>query len=134
MRKLLLLMIVAATFTACDVYVVEPVYDPRDQVVGTYDVNEYSETYQDNLRYTITIRRSSAYQDEVVIDNFYAADIAIRAIVDFDRISIPHQIVNGYEVQGAGTVNGDRISLTYSVTDLYECHCTDYLRASAVLW
>ncbi len=122
---------VALTLTACDVYVVEPRYDVRDKVVGKFYVDEYSQTFNNYASYTIHISKSIYYYNEISIDNFYASGIRVKAHVSYSKITIPYQVVNGYEVEGTGTIYGNNISLTYSVRDIYHTSPTDFCNVDA---
>lgn len=133
MKALMFAMVSALMLTSCFYdESVEPRYDYRDRVVGYYEVEEYSQTFNDITYYDIDITRSS-HRDEVWIDNFYAADISVYAVVTYDRIRIPFQNVNGYEVEGSGIVRGDRIDFTYSVRDKYSRTVTDFCETTAWL-
>ncbi len=118
--------------TSCITEHIEPRSDYRDRILGYYEVEEYSQTYDDMTYYDIDITRSSD-RDEVWIDNFYAADISVYAIVTYDRIRIPYQVVDGYEVEGSGVVRGSRIDFTYSVKDRYSHSATDFCETTAWL-
>jgi hypothetical protein len=117
--------------TACDIYYYEPVYDQRDRIVGRYDIEEYSETYNDLTWYTVWIERSNRSSEAIWIDNFYGVNIRVFATVSFDKITIPRQTINGYEVEGVGTVYGSRINFNYRVKDLYNYSQPDFLDATA---
>lgn len=133
MKALMIAMVSALMLTSCFVdESVERRYDYRDKVVGYYEVEEYSQTFKDITYYDIDISRSS-HRDEVWINNFYAADISIYAIVTYDRIRIPFQTVDGYEIEGSGTVYANRIDFTYSVKDRYSHTVTDFCETTAWL-
>ena len=133
MKALMIAMVSALMLTSCFVDdSIETRYDYRDKVVGYYEVEEYSQTFDDMTYYDINISRSS-HRDEVWIDNFYAADISVYAIVTYDRIRIPFQVVDGYEVEGSGVVRGSRIDFTYSVKDRYNHSATDFCETTAWL-
>jgi hypothetical protein len=120
--------------SACEFYYTEPIFDSRDRITGRYEMEEYSATYGDFTRYTVWIERSNRSSDAIWIDNIYDVNIRVRASVSFDRITIPRQTVNGYEVEGVGTVFGNRISLTYRIRDIYRSTCTDFLDGTAFRW
>ena len=131
MKALIFAMFSALMLTSCFVDDdIETRYDYRDKVVGYYEVEEYSQTFDDMTYYDINISRSS-HRDEVWIDNFYAADISVYAIVTYDRIRIPFQVVDGFEVEGSGVVRGSRIDFTYSVKDRYNHSATDFCETTA---
>lgn len=131
MKKLIYLLFLLVGLSSCEWYYLDPAYDHRHPLVGRYEVEEYSETYNDVTRYTIWIDQSSRYSQEFYIDNFYGADIRVCANISYDKITIHRQTVNGYEIEGVGTVYGDEISLSYSVRDLYSGTRTDFCELTA---
>jgi hypothetical protein len=117
--------------TSCNLMIVEPIYDDRDKLTGSYMLEERSQTFNDYTQFFIYIRKSGIY-DEVVIENFYNAGVTIRASVDYDKIYISRQVVNGYEIEGVGTFYGDEIRFSYRVRDTYSYHApTDFCNATA---
>lgn len=133
MKALIFAMVSALMLTSCFYdESVDTRYDYRDNVVGYYEVEEYSQTFDDMTYYDIDITRSSRW-DEIWIGNFYAADISVYAVVTYDRIRIPFQTVDGYEVEGSGIVRGNRIDFTYSVKDRYSHSVTDFCETTAWL-
>ncbi|MBA4058632.1 MAG: hypothetical protein C0490_28205 [Marivirga sp.] len=130
MKRMLLVVALLLLLSACDVYVVEPRYDPRDKVIGQYDVEEYSETYNDLTYYSFYITKSG-YSREIRIDNFYASDIRVYAYLDYDKVTIPYQVVDGYEIEGVGTAYGSYIKLSYRVKDVYSNSYTDFCETEA---
>jgi hypothetical protein len=130
MKRLFLLLAPIVFLSSCIMEDVEPRYDDRDRIVGYYDVNEYSNTYHDMTYYSFRIGKSG-YYDEVYIDNFYAADIRIYARVSYNTITIYSQVVNGYEIEGTGTIFGNEIDLNYRVRDRYNSSYTDYCETTA---
>ena len=130
MRRLLPSLFLAIVAASCDFYDAEPRYDSRDRIIGRYDIEEYSETYNHYTTYSMYIHKSG-YSREIYMDNFYAANIRVYAYLDYDRITIPHQIIDGYEVEGAGTVYGTSISMHYRVKDTYSNSYTDFCETDA---
>ncbi len=130
MKTFMLILFAGFLMTSCYIDSVEPRYDSRDRVVGRYDVEEYSRTFDDYTYYTIHISKSGPY-NEIYLDNFYAADIGVYANVKGDRITIPYQVVNGYEIEGAGNVYGSTIDFTYSVYDRYGNSHKDFCETHA---
>lgn len=116
--------------SACTFYDVEPRYDNRDKFVGHYDVEEFSETYNDITYYTLRISKSG-YDREIYLHNFYAAGIRVYATVSFDEIRIPFQVVDGYEIEGTGSLYRNELNLNYRVKDLYDNSFSDYCETSA---
>jgi hypothetical protein len=132
MKKLVLAGVVAFALTGCIFYDVEPRYDQRDRIVGSFFVDEYSQTFNGYSSYQFYISKT-AYRDEIFIDNFYASGIRVRANVYSSKITIPYQVVDGYEIEGTGTIYGNELSLFYSVKDLYNTGPTDFCDVDARL-
>lgn len=127
MKQFIFAALALVTLASCDVNVVEePRYDPRDKVVGSYSMEEYSETYGDYTYYKVYINKNGYSGNDIYLDNFYGADLRVHAYVNNNRITIPYQVINDYEIEGVGTVDRSGISLQYSVRDLYENTITDY--------
>ena len=121
------LILVAASCNDDDV---APRYDDRNKFVGYYDVEEYSETYHEVTTYEMRISKSR-YDREIYIDNFYASDLRVYAIVNDDEIRIPFQIVDGFEIEGSGRLYLDELNLTYRVKDTYDYSVADYCETVA---
>ena len=123
-------LIFAASFllvmASCDITIIEPRYDSRDKFVGYYSVEEYSETYNDYTHYSISISKDYNSSYIIYLHNFYGADISVHAQVDYNKITIPYQVVDGYEIEGVGTLSGADINLNYRVKDLYNNSRTDF--------
>ena len=119
---------------SCDIYYVEPRFDVRDAVVGRYDIEEYSATYNDITRYTFSIEKAGYSGNEVYIKNFYGVGIRVRAYVSHDHIDIPRQVIDGYEIDGVGTIFNAQLSLNYRVVDLYSNHPADFCETTALLY
>jgi hypothetical protein len=132
MKTLITLLFTAIFLASCTFYDVEPRYDSRDRIVGRYEVEEYSETYDDYTYYDLRISKSS-YDREIYLSNFYGAEIRVYAYLDYDKVTIPYQVVNGYEVEGVGTVLGNEISFSYRVKDVYNNTRTDFCETQARL-
>lgn len=130
MKKLIGFVALVLIATSCNYYDVEPRYDARDKFVGYYDVEEFSETYGDITYYEMRISRSR-HDREIYLDNFYAADIRVYAIVTFDDIRIPFQIVDGYEIEGSGTLYHNELNLSYRVKDRFDHSVADYCETVA---
>lgn len=130
MKPLIALFFAALVLTSCTIENVEPRYDARDRIVGYYDVEEYSETYNELTYYSLRISKSR-YAREVYLDNFYSADISVYATLDYDKITIPYQVVDGFEVEGVGTVYGNEIELSYRVRDRYNDTRSDFCETKA---
>jgi len=130
MRRLLPLFVLSVAISSCDVYEPEPRYDARDKVIGQYDIEEYSNTYHETTYYSFYIRKSG-YSREIIIDNFYASDIRVYAYLDYNKITIPYQVINGYEIEGTGAVYGNSLSFNYRVRDTYHNSYSDFCETQA---
>jgi hypothetical protein len=130
MKKLLLFSLVLIALTSCDFYYLDPLVDTRNRIIGSHDVEEYSETYNDYTNYSIYIGRSG-YSNEIYIDNFYAVDIRIYASVTANKIDICRLVADGYEIEGVGTIYDGEIQFNYRVKDLITGSRTDYCEATA---
>jgi hypothetical protein len=130
MKKAIPFFVLICAMSACTFYDVEPRYDNTEKFVGYYDVEEFSETYNDITNYTMRISKS-AYRDEVYLNNFYGADLRVYATVSYDEIRIPFQVVDGYEIEGTGSIFRDELTLDYRVKDLYDNSISDYCQTTA---
>lgn len=130
MKKLTVFILLLVVVASCNYDDVEPRYDYRDKFVGYYDVEEFSETYNDITYYEMRISKSR-YRDEVYLHNFYASDLRVYARVNYDNIRIPFQVVDGYEIEGSGTLFHNELNLTYRVKDLYDNAISDYCETVA---
>lgn len=117
--------------SACEFYYTNPYVNPVGRLEGRYAVSEHSETYNHYLDYTIWITASGYGSQEVRIENFYGADIRVYATVSYNKITIWRQTVNGYTVEGTGTIYGNEITFTYSVRDTWSNSRTDFCEATA---
>lgn len=130
MKKLIYLFLLVG-LSSCEFYYLEPRISERDRIIGQYEIEEYSETYNDYTHYTIWIDKSGTYSNQIFIDNFYGSELRVRATLSYDKITIQRQIVNGFEIEGVGTVYGDEIQFSYSVRDIYSGTRTDFCEANA---
>lgn len=116
--------------SGCDIYMIEPAYDSRDRMIGQYDVEEYSNTYKEWIYYSIRISKGAS-RERIYIDNFYGSNISVYAFVEYDRITIPYQVVKGYAIEGVGTFQSNYLNLNYSVRDIYANSYTDFCETEA---
>jgi hypothetical protein len=128
MKRLLTLIPALIVLVGCEVYIVEPVYDIRNEFVGTYYVEEYSKTTYTTTYFDFDVVKLGYSSDEVLIRNFYGVEIDVVAIVETGtRLRIPFQLIDGYEVSGTATLQGRKLVMNYSVRDLYAYpRFTDY--------
>ncbi len=66
MKNVLTLAAVLIGLSACDVYVVEPRYDARDRFTGYYQVEEYSNTYDDYTYYSFNVYKDGYNASEII--------------------------------------------------------------------
>ena len=120
MKRLLPFALLLA-LASCDIYLIEDpnAWDDRDLFVGSYQVEEYSQTTDRLFSYNIRIRKSCCRADEVKITNFYGADLTVFGYVLNNRITIPLQQSNGYEVEGTGRMVNGRLEITFFARDIY---------------
>ena len=118
MKKLLLFGAILF-LGGCEIYVFDdPYVDDRNLFIGNYRVDEYSQVTEQHYNYSMSIQKSCCNSREIKINNFYGVDISVLAVVNDNRLTIPLQRVNGYEVEGTGKMTFDRLELTYIVRDL----------------
>ena len=118
MKKLLLFGAILF-LGGCEIYVFDdPYVDDRNLFIGNYRVDEYSQVTEQRYNYSMSIQKSCCNSREIKINNFYGVDISVLAVVNDNRLTIPLQRVNGYEVEGTGKMTFDRLELTYIVRDL----------------
>ena len=118
MKKLLLFGAILF-LGGCEIYVFDdPYVDDRNLFIGNYHVDEYSQVTEQHYNYSMSIQKSCCNSREIKINNFYGVGISVLAVVNDNRLTIPLQRVNGYEVEGTGKMVFDRLDLTYIVRDL----------------
>ena len=131
MKNLYFLLFI--TLGSCQIIVYDELdyRDGRDNLVGQYELDEYSETTEYYYTYTIEIVKSCCDINEVYIRNFY--DVGIEVIAQFDghRLIIPRQYIDDYEIEGTGKLNGSEITLSYIVRNRYQRPSTDFLSFTA---
>lgn len=127
MKNLYFLLFIA--LGSCQIIVYDDLdyRDGRDDLVGEYKLDEYSETTEYYYTYTIEIVKSCCDINEVYIRNFY--DVGLEVVAQFDgrRLIIPRQFIEDYEIEGTGKLNGSEITLSYIVRNRYQRPSTDFL-------
>lgn len=133
MKTLITAAFILVTLSSCSFYNIEEQpysYDHRVTVTGRYDVDEYSDTYDEYTYYSFSI--SEGYgRREIYINNFYGQGIEVVAYLEGSVIDIPFQVVDGYEIEGHGLCYTDKLDLHYSVRDRYDHGYTDYCDTEA---
>ncbi len=120
MKHILLpLCCLAVLLSGCDIDIYDTPYDPRQNFVGYYEAEEFSETYGVVSYYELDILTDNdPYSNRIYLRNFYGYPIEVFARVSGNRFTIPRQEIDGLIIQGTGRVNGNEIAMTYSVQDL----------------
>ncbi len=131
MKPIIAFVLSAFMLVSCVDYTHETRYDYRDRMIGTYSVDEYSDTYHEYLYYTMRVSKEYGTRDGLLLKGFYAEGLTVSAYVSGDYIDIPYQITNGYEVEGHGTFYRGEFRLNYTVRDRYSDAPTDYCDAVA---
>jgi hypothetical protein len=116
---------------SCIDYTPETRVDHRDKILGRYDVEEYSETYDEYVFYEMTVNRSYGSRKEIFLEGFYASNISVYAYVENDWITIPYQITDGYEIEGSGQYYRGKLELSYRVKDRYNNSYSDFCETVA---
>ena len=119
----------AVALASCEIIVVDSDYDQVNLADGAYQVEEYSQTYNQNFHYSVWINQLGG-SSVLYIDNFYDQEITIKAEVIGRKLYIREQYVDGYEIEGSGTIWGSKIQLDYSINDVYSNKPTDYCEAT----
>jgi hypothetical protein len=126
MKTILTLALMSVMLVSCvDVYD-GPRYDYRDRMIGNYEVEEYSDTYDEYVYYNMYVSKDRSSADGVYFQDFYASGLGVYAYINGDRITIPFQVSEGYEVEGHGTYYRGELQLHYTVRDRYSNAPTDY--------
>ncbi|MFY0594567.1 hypothetical protein [Roseivirga sp.] len=123
MKKGLLIVSVLVLLSSCDLTIIEIPFDNRDNFVGRFEAEEYSETYDQLSFFDMRIvRDSDDYGNAIYIRNFYAQGIEVYAEVNGRRITIPRQAIDGYVIEGTGRLENGEIYLTYAVDDTFSAN------------
>jgi hypothetical protein len=125
-----LLIVVALVATSCTNYYVEDDhYDVR--LIGSYEVEEYSDTYHETVYYSMFVSKDYGSENGIFLEHFYIENITVFAHVNGDRISIPFQVVDGFEIEGSGNHYRGEITLDYRVKDRLSNAPADYCETIA---
>jgi hypothetical protein len=125
MKNLFIAALFLVTLASCEVNYIEPRYDSRDRITGSYDIEEYSDTNNEYHYYRMSITKASGY-DKIYINNFYDANISVYAYFNDNKITIPYQVIDGFEVEGTGTLFNSDFSISYRVKDRYNNYPSDF--------
>ena len=112
-----LFILIIIGLAGCQIVIEEP-YEPANRFVGSYEVDEWSETLGLQSFFEIYIHKDRFESDIIYIDNFYDLGIEVFAEVNGSRIRIPRQVAGFYEIEGLGSLYNGELSLDYSVRDI----------------
>ena len=127
MKKLSFLLLILAG--SCQLIINEEpnYYDARDNLVGRYQVDEFSESTEQYFSYSIDIYKSCCNSNEVVIYNFYDVDLEVSAQFDGYKLIIPSQYIGDYKVEGTGRLENGELTVSYVVHNRFQNPSTDFL-------
>ena len=131
MKTVFSLVFVSFALVSCVDYYEEPRYDSRDRIIGRYDVEEYSDTYDEYVYYRMYVSKEYSSRDGLILDDFYAEGVRVYAYLSNDYISIPFQVSDGFEIEGHGDYYRGELQLHYTVKDRYSNSFTDYCETIA---
>jgi hypothetical protein len=117
MKKYLLGVFVISLISSCEVLVIEEyLYDVRENFLGRFEAEEYSETFDELTYYDVRVLRDSEIGSPVIyLRNFYGFGLEVYAEVFGDKLTIPTQRIDEFVIQGTGRLDYEDIVLTYSV-------------------
>ncbi|MFN8298743.1 MAG: hypothetical protein U0T75_06520 [Chitinophagales bacterium] len=97
--------------TKCDVEI-------RGKYISNYSVTETCQLSGAVGPYTAEITKSSTDILKIFLNNFgdFSSVISITATVDGNNITIPAQTVSGYTINGSGSLSGNVLSISYTVS------------------
>jgi len=104
----------------------EPVVDIRDKYVGNYSatMSWYDGGSLLTHDYEFTVTRSSLYDDGLIFSNFADYGASVIVFLEYDRFTIPHQIIQDqegfiYGIIGSGEfVTNHRMQFTFQESDV----------------
>lgn len=130
MKTFIALAITLVTATSC-YFEDDGNFDNRRRITGSYDMEEHSETFNQILHYRLWITTVGCDENEVYLENFYDADLRVRAIMRGDKLTIPYQVIDGYEIEGTATIFNNEIHFNYRVEDRYSYEPVNFCEARA---
>jgi hypothetical protein len=126
MKQFFIAALFIGFMASCDVYYVEPRYDYRDQVTGYYDVEDYSETFEEYHYYNVRVTKASSRSSAIYLNDLYTENTQVLAYLDGNSITIPSQLVDGYEIEGYGSITSSSLTLSYVANDRYGNRINDF--------
>ena len=126
MKTIFSLVFVSFALVSCVDYYAEERYDFRDRMIGRYQVDEYSDPYNEYVYYSMYVSKDYSSRDGLIFDDFYAENVRVYAYVSNDYIDIPFQVTDGFEIEGHGNFYRGELQLHYTVKDRYSNSFTDY--------
>lgn len=89
--------------------------ETRTKFFGTYAFSETcSPSGPDS--YTVTVNTSSTAVTDIKISNIYNQGIIVNASISGSTLTIPSQAFGSATISGSGTISGNTLNLTYTVT------------------
>ena len=110
-------LIVLLVFSGCEI-LEEDLYQTVDDMLGEYEVDEWSETLGAQSYFTMHVTGDKRNRNIVYFENFYNADLTVYVEVNGSKLRIPNQEVGIYEVEGMGSYFDGELTITYDVTDI----------------
>jgi len=90
--------------------------DPRDAITGEWKVNEDSDIFGKKSTeriYYVSISKDSTDPTVVVVARFYELSGTVKMNLDYNNISIPNQMVDGFTIEdGSGSIAANKKSIT----------------------
>ena len=118
MKKALLGISLLVLISSCETVIIEAPYDPRDEFLGNFDTEEYSETLDAWSYYDVFILKDADPLSNVIyLRNFYGANIEVFGEVNGSRLTIPRQRVGYFIIEGLGRLDFDELVMSYTVED-----------------
>ncbi len=116
MKRVLYIFVSVLLFASCTGEDLSPDHPPGvSDYTGSWNVQE------DCSKSGYSVEISADYSDstKVYISNFaqLGYDMQVHANISEDLITVLKQTVDGTEVQGNGTLSGDKITWSYSLND-----------------
>lgn len=118
--KILVVALMLVIMAACEKEDNPTVTDARDNFTGSWSCAENSTLNGAVPAFLVTIEKSSASSNEVIIKNFYGLGTNNSAIADVagSNITIPQQNLAGNTIKGSGYIQGPTaMYMTYTVFD-----------------
>ncbi len=94
------------------------------KVDGTYTCTETCQPPVTGGTWSSTVTVSSSDETNIVISNFGNSNTNVTALVDVNAITLNATDVNGSQVTGTGTINGNVLTINYQLAGTVNYNCT----------